>query len=904
MLLMVLAFALPVAAALVWSLGVNLRRAQAHTEQAVRHQAQQTAGSIEVILRDRADVMAALAQQPSVRTLDPAQLGAAVVEVIRIHPEFNNLGLRKVNGDNVFSNQPRPSSAALAATFPWFQDGIRNRGFTAGNAFFGRLVNRWVSVLTYPVLDDAGQIAGFLNMPLDLARLNERVFPRAVGPMLVTVIDRNGAVLLRSAEAGRYVGEPLPALRTAVAGDAQGLVRAPGLDGVVRLGAFVDLPGLGWRVAASMPEAEALADFRQMQQRATLFGGSALLLALALAWRLGAAIVRPSLALAQVAARVAAGDRHVRAVADGPAEIALVAQQFNRMLDAGAADAAFNRAILDSMPAVIAVVDQDGLIVAVNEAWRQVAVANPGLAPHSGVGSNYLAVCDASSQAAGPATGAPGTPGAPDDAARVAGGIRAVLAGSLPGFSMEYRCLTPTDARWFIVNVAPLKGPSPGAVVSHTDITLRVRYEQQQAEQRDLKLARDKAESANRAKSAFLANMSHEIRTPMNAMLGLIHLLRRAGTTPMQATQLDQMATAGQHLMSIINDILDLSKIDAGQLQLEHTDFTLGALLDQVGEIIAESARAKGLQVRIAHHGVPAWLRGDPTRLRQALLNFAGNAVKFTPSGTIVLRADCADAHGERFLVRFSVEDTGIGIAPDQAHRLFQAFEQLDTSTTRQFGGTGLGLAINLRLAQLMGGDCGVDSVPGQGSVFWLTALLQHGLGPVPAVHHRQRPDDLAALEAALRHDLAGARVLLVEDNEVNRAVAVEILGNVGLRVDSAVDGGKAVAMAAAQAYDLILMDMQMPDMDGMAATRAIRARGAQPPPAIVALTANAFDDDRRACMAAGMNDFLAKPLDLKTLYGMLRRWLPEQPGARSGRTVPVAVPVPVLPVAKGPPPD
>jgi hypothetical protein len=284
-LLLVLAICIPFAAALAWSVGVNLRLSREKAEQTVHNHAERTAASIGTLLRDHEDVMSALAAEPAVRTLDPRQLGNTVVDVVRIHPEFNNLGLRKVNGENVFSNQPNPSSPQVAAAFPWFQDGIRNEGFTAGNAFFGRLVNRWVSVLTYPVRDDEDRIAGFLNMPLDLERLNQRLFPQRLAQAVITVVDRNGIVLLRSADAARFVGQPVPTLMSPASMAEGGLIRAPGLDGVARLGSFVVLPGVGWRVAASVVEDEAFADFHAMRQRAFLFGGSALLLALALAWR-------------------------------------------------------------------------------------------------------------------------------------------------------------------------------------------------------------------------------------------------------------------------------------------------------------------------------------------------------------------------------------------------------------------------------------------------------------------------------------------------------------------------------------------------------------------------------------------------------------------------------------------
>jgi len=542
--------------------------------------------------------------------------------------------------------------------------------------------------------------------------------------------------------------------------------------------------------------------------------------------------------------------------------------------------------------------------------------------------------------------------------------------------------------------------------------------------------ARDRAEAANRAKSAFLANMSHEIRTPMNAIIGLTHLMQRDSRDLTHVERLGKVTQAASHLLEVINDVLDLSKIESGKLRLEHTDFGLSPLVSRLCVLVGERARTKGLELVVElEPDVPETLHGDPTRVSQALLNLATNAVKFTETGSVLIRIAVTDRDASRVKLRFTVLDTGIGVPADKLPTLFSVFEQADSSTTRRFGGTGLGLAITRRLAQLMGGDVGVNSEPGQGSEFWLScwlglgaqplstaepphwqgklalvvddlalarqavatlarraglqvhavadadaaqqALVQAraaqqpfdkllvdwpmpGLDRIDAVRRLCReaglapsrvillsvlddpqlrravldagfaamltkpvlPADLraalqsmtdpaqAAINAASllerrtdgrqRRNFQGRRVLLAEDNLVNQEVAYEVLAAAGLMVDLAVDGQEAVDQALQHDYDLILMDVQMPELDGLEATQHIRRMPRHARTPIVAMTANVFGDDRLACLDAGMNDHIAKPVDIRVLFETLARWLPDEsaqaaPGAVQAAAAPAS---------------
>ncbi len=388
----------------------------------------------------------------------------------------------------------------------------------------------------------------------------------------------------------------------------------------------------------------------------------------------------------------------------------------------------------------------------------------------------------------------------------------------------------------------------------------------------ELRAAKEVAEEASRAKSTFLANMSHELRTPMNAIMGMTALALRRGVEPKVKDYLEKIDAASKHLLNVLNDILDLSKIEAERLTLEQVDFRLGEVVENILSMVRHKAEEKHLELQAdLPAGLPELaLHGDPMRLCQILLNLAGNAVKFTEAGSVRLRCRVVQEDADSLLLRWEIRDTGIGVSEEERRRLFTAFEQADSSMTRKYGGTGLGLSISKRLVSMMGGEIGVESEPGQGSTFWFTARFDRPAAGAGLAAAAQEASD----EEWLTQRFSGTRVLLAEDEPINMEVSRSFLEYVGLTVDVAEDGEQAVSLASQNRYGLILMDLQMPKLNGLEAAKAIRLGTLNRDTHILAMTANAFDEDRQACMEAGMNDHVGKPVEPDRLYRTLLKWL------------------------------
>ncbi len=506
------------------------------------------------------------------------------------------------------------------------------------------------------------------------------------------------------------------------------------------------------------------------------------------------------------------------------------------------------RAVYESAKVGIALADVDGRIEQCNPAFETML----GYGPSELIGKTFVEITH------------------PDDVTDDADMFAGLKVGALDGYHFEKRYVRKDGSTCWV----DLQGSALRNADEEFEQTLSVVKDvsaQKDAVEK-LRLAISEAERANQAKSEFLAMMSHELRTPLHGILGVANLMRRMELAPGLQEYVQRIKASGDGLLSLLNTILDLSKIENGGFELEETDFRLEKVLDSVVGLLGASAEQKGLALRVdASEAATGWLKGDPERLRQILFNLVGNAIKFTDAGGVSIRVASAVGPDQLHEIRFEITDTGMGILPEQQQRIFDRFAQADGSATRKHGGTGLGLAISKELAQLMGGAMGVESEPGAGSTFWFTVRCRQG---------DEQASGVAASGQAFSGDggdpgFGPLRVLVAEDNPVNQMIATQLLESSGHYVDVAANGLEALAAMAANTYDLVLMDISMPEMDGLTAARKIRAlpgEAAKTP--IIALTANAMAGEREKYLAAGMSDYLSKPFEVADLFGTIKRCL------------------------------
>ncbi|HXE39342.1 MAG TPA: response regulator [Azonexus sp.] len=877
----------------------------ADIEQRARLMLQASQVAEDASLRQVRQLLRIMAAADDMKNLDPASCTGLVSRLLQSAENISNLGAALPNGD-VFCSA-RPSGRQInVADRSWFREARGAQDITHGEFVVGRISGQPGVVFGLPMRDAADQLRATLFIASDITwfdRLTHNFqLPK---DWTSTLFHSDGSIVSHHPDPDIWRGASLDeknrsrllnALR-----DRHGSVVMNDIDGIERLFVLSRLKMAGEELVVSIgaPVQHTLAAIdRAYSLRLALLVVVTLLSILLARYYLYRLIERWVGRLATATEKVASGDFSARiGNAKTPRELGSLDQHFNSMaaaleqrevqnaddrvaietlnglladkvaaLEAGEQDLRRLSTAVEQSPASIVITDLEARIIYVNQAFTRTS----GYTAEEAIGENPRILQSGET-----------------DKAIYQSMWETLTAGDIWRGELRNKRKDGTLYTELAI-ISPVRqndGRISQYVAVKEDITERRLIEDELDSYRhhlerlvdlrtnELALAKEAAEAANRAKSDFLANMSHEIRTPMNAIIGLAYLLSRTPLSDEQSEKLHKVSGAAQHLLQLINDILDLAKIEAGKIVLDNQSFHPADIVQSVAGVIRDQAVGKGLELVIDTRELPGLARGDATRLRQVILNFASNALKFTACGSITLSGKLEAMDGDAMICRFAVADTGIGIQAADLSRLFNPFEQLDASTTRRFGGTGLGLAIAHHLAELMGGKVGVSSIPGAGSTFWISARLAAPGGEPIARQALPSPAEAEGLDGC---------VLLVEDEAVNREIGCAILEAAGLRVITADNGQEAIERFRDSQLDLILMDIRMPILDGLQATRRIRALPGGAAIPIVAVTANAYREDMTRCQEAGMNDFLAKPVAPEALYTILGKYLPSGGGLQA----------------------